>query len=162
MRPKKYFFSKKKSNFFLKKFFFPNFSNSCSLNIVEPKIWRRLGTFLSCFSKPKPSHTTDCRSNTYLIMNKLLQLYTFNVPCHKKSASLRLTFYVRFLHISEFPCEADVSKLFKSYTLSFFSCRLIPRSADVLFLQLEDPVDCWVLYSGLFGSEKNNFGCNQD
>ena len=45
------FFSKKnfKNNFF-EKFFFPNFYNSCSLNIFEPKIWRRLGTFPSCFS----------------------------------------------------------------------------------------------------------------
>ena len=43
------FFSKKnfKNNFF-EKFFFPNFHNSCSLNIFEPKIWRRLGTFPSC------------------------------------------------------------------------------------------------------------------
>ena len=45
------FFSKKKSKkFFLKKNFFPNFSNSCSLNIFEPKIWRRLGTFPSCLN----------------------------------------------------------------------------------------------------------------
>ena len=46
------FFSKKnfKNNFF-EKFFFPNFYNSCSLNIFEPKIWRRLGTFPSCFYK---------------------------------------------------------------------------------------------------------------
>ena len=36
----KYFFGKK---------IFPNISNSCSLNIFEPKIWRRLGTFPSCF-----------------------------------------------------------------------------------------------------------------
>ena len=43
------FFRKKIKNFFWKKFFFPNFSNSCSLNIFEPKIWRRLGTFPSCF-----------------------------------------------------------------------------------------------------------------
>ena len=44
------FFRKKKIKiFFLKKKFFPNFSNSCSLNIFEPKIWRRLGTFPSCF-----------------------------------------------------------------------------------------------------------------
>ena len=50
VRPKKYFFFEKKSKFFFeKKFFFPNFSNSCSLNIFEPKIWRRLGTFPSCF-----------------------------------------------------------------------------------------------------------------
>ena len=44
------FFSKKnfKNNFF-EKFFFPNFYNSCSLNIFEPKIWRRLGTFPSCY-----------------------------------------------------------------------------------------------------------------
>ena len=35
--------------FFGKKYFFPNISNSCSLNIFEPKIWRRLGTFPSCF-----------------------------------------------------------------------------------------------------------------
>ena len=48
VRPKKSFFSKKKSKFFWKKNFFPNFSNSCSLNIFEPKIWRRLGTFPSC------------------------------------------------------------------------------------------------------------------
>ena len=43
------FFSKKnfKNNFF-EKFFFPNFYNTCSLNIFEPKIWRRLGTFPSC------------------------------------------------------------------------------------------------------------------
>ena len=49
LRLKKYFFSKKnfKNNFF-EKFFFPNFYNSCSLNIFEPKIWRRLGTFPSC------------------------------------------------------------------------------------------------------------------
>ena len=33
----------------MKKIFFPNFSNSCSLNIFEPKIWRRLGAFPSCF-----------------------------------------------------------------------------------------------------------------
>ena len=45
----KILFFEKKSNFFLKKKFFPNFSNSCSLNIFEPKIWRRLGTFPSCF-----------------------------------------------------------------------------------------------------------------
>ena len=31
--------------------FFPNISNSCSLNIFEPKIWRRLGTFPSCSIK---------------------------------------------------------------------------------------------------------------
>ena len=43
------FFRKKSKIFFWKKFFFPNFSNSCSLNIFEPKIWRRLGTFPSCF-----------------------------------------------------------------------------------------------------------------
>ena len=42
------FFEKKIKIFFLKKNFFPNFSNSCSLNIFEPKIWRRLGTFPSC------------------------------------------------------------------------------------------------------------------
>ena len=45
---KKYFFSKKKFQIFLKKIIFPNVSNSCSLNIFEPKIWRRLGTFPSC------------------------------------------------------------------------------------------------------------------
>ena len=46
----KNFFSKKNSKIiFLKKNFFPNFSNSCSLNIFEPKIWCRLGTFPSCF-----------------------------------------------------------------------------------------------------------------
>ena len=50
LRLKKYFFFEKnfKNNFF-EKFFFPNFYNSCSLNIFEPKIWRRLGTFPSCF-----------------------------------------------------------------------------------------------------------------
>ena len=41
----KILFSKKK----FENNFFPNFSNSCSLNIFEPKIWRRLGTFPSCF-----------------------------------------------------------------------------------------------------------------
>ena len=46
------FFRKKNQKFFFEKFFFPNFSNSCSLNIFEPKIWRRLGTFPSCFSFP--------------------------------------------------------------------------------------------------------------
>ena len=29
---------------------FPNISNSCSLNTTEPNIWRRLGTFPSCYS----------------------------------------------------------------------------------------------------------------
>ena len=44
------FFEKKiQKKFFLKNFFSPNFYNSCSLNIFEPKIWRRLGTFPSCF-----------------------------------------------------------------------------------------------------------------
>ena len=33
---KKYFFSEKKFQFFLKKIIFPNVSNSCSLNIFEP------------------------------------------------------------------------------------------------------------------------------
>ena len=42
------FFKKNFKNNFLENFF-PNFSNSCSLNIFEPKIWRRLGTFPSCF-----------------------------------------------------------------------------------------------------------------
>ena len=57
VRPKKYFFSKKIKIFFWKKFFFPNFSNSCSLNIFEPKIWRRLGTFPSCFFFSLQSHS---------------------------------------------------------------------------------------------------------
>ena len=35
--------------FWKKNNFFPDISNSCSLNIFEPKIWRRLGTFPSCF-----------------------------------------------------------------------------------------------------------------
>ena len=50
LRLKKYFFFEKKNSkiIFLKNFFFPNFYNSCSLNIFEPKIWRRLGTFPSC------------------------------------------------------------------------------------------------------------------
>ena len=43
------FFRKKFKNNFFEKKNFPNFSNSCSLNIFEPKIWRRLGTFPSCF-----------------------------------------------------------------------------------------------------------------
>ena len=48
VRLEKYFFEKKfKKNFFEK--FFPKISNSCSLNIFEPKIWRRLGTFPTCF-----------------------------------------------------------------------------------------------------------------
>ena len=51
------FFFEKKSKFFLKKNFFPNFSNSCSLNIFEPKIWRRLGTFPSCFFVRLQSHS---------------------------------------------------------------------------------------------------------
>ena len=47
----KIIFSKKNSKInFLQKKNFPNFSNSCSLNIFEPKIWRRLETFPSCSS----------------------------------------------------------------------------------------------------------------
>ena len=50
-------FFRKKNQFFFEKFFFPNFSNSCSLNIFEPKIWRRLGTFPSCFFFSLQSHS---------------------------------------------------------------------------------------------------------
>ena len=58
LRLKKYFFFEKnfKNNFF-EKFFFPNFYNSCSLNIFEPKIWRRLGTFPSYFFFSWQSHS---------------------------------------------------------------------------------------------------------
>ena len=54
------FFRKKNQIFFLKKFFFPNFSNSCSLNIFEPKIWRRLGTFPSCLLLMYIDDLPDC------------------------------------------------------------------------------------------------------
>ena len=64
VRPKKYFFFEKKSIFFWKNFFFPNFSNSCSLNIFEPKIWRRLGTFPSCLVNTKDIIDTTCSPQT--------------------------------------------------------------------------------------------------
>ena len=51
------FFRKKNRKFFFEKKIFPNFSNSCSLNIFEPKIWRRLGTFPSCFVDWSPKTT---------------------------------------------------------------------------------------------------------
>ena len=57
LRLKKYFFEKNFKNNFFEKFFFPNFYNSCSLNIFEPKIWRRLGTFPSCFFFSLQSHS---------------------------------------------------------------------------------------------------------
>ena len=44
-------FLKRKNNFSA------NISNSCSLNIFEPKIWRRLGTFPSCFFFSWQSHS---------------------------------------------------------------------------------------------------------
>ena len=53
-------------NIFRKKFkkiFFPNFYNSGSLNIFEPKIWRRLGTFPSCFLFSHPSHCAKFYEN---------------------------------------------------------------------------------------------------
>ena len=37
------FFEKNSKIIFFEKKIFPNFSNSCSLNIFEPNIWRRLG-----------------------------------------------------------------------------------------------------------------------
>ena len=79
VRPKKYFFSKKNQNFFLKKkIFFPNFSNSCSLNIFEPKIWRRLGTFPSCFSSDYNPHTDRSTFLTILTILKSYNSYLAN------------------------------------------------------------------------------------
>ena len=77
LRLKKYFFSKKnfKNNFF-EKFFFPNFYNSCSLNIFEPKIWRRLGTFSSCLilriDAGVLNHLKNCYSSTPNNLKQLL------------------------------------------------------------------------------------------
>ena len=49
----------------MKKIFFPNFSNSCSLNIFEPKIWRRLGTFPSCFFFFSPDYNPHTDRSTF-------------------------------------------------------------------------------------------------
>ena len=79
VRPKNTFFSKKNQNFFLKKNFFPNFSNSCSLNIFEPKIWRRLGTFPSCFKK---NYSTVIKKSSPYALNVVINQVELLICSH--------------------------------------------------------------------------------
>ena len=79
------FFRKKISKIIFLKFFFPNFYNSCSLNIFEPKIWRRLGTFPSCFSSDYNPHTDRSTFLTILTILKSYNCYLANLKYWRKS-----------------------------------------------------------------------------
>ena len=87
------FFRKKiKINFFLKKNF-SNFSNSCSLNIFEPKIWRRLGTFPSCSSIMLYTLPLELEMHFYTILSRKYSVFLHTIPGETKGYSPASSFF---------------------------------------------------------------------
>ena len=119
------FFEKNFKNNFFEKKFFPNFSNSCSLNIFEPKIWRRLGTFPSCFL-----FKTDSKRRT-LTFSTLQLKETKRIP--------PLVFYFLFT-FSRKPTKPDVPKgsplwiFFGTMRLFFENFLMSPKGPPSRFL----------------------------
>ena len=86
-------FFRKKIKIFFEKKNFPNFSNSCSLNIFEPKIWRRLGTFPSCLHfRSFKIVTAAKKAKSQFTSLHFFQIY-FSTPFARGIRDMRLTFF---------------------------------------------------------------------
>ena len=126
------FFRKKNFKFFLKKIIFPNVSNSCSLNIFEPKIWRRLGTFPSCFSSDYNLHTDR---STFLTILKSYNSYLANLKDWRKS--LRSSIFTSSKKLKGTKGYSTPSVVF-SALWDLFSKKKFPKGSPFNFLEFSD------------------------
>ena len=145
------FFRKKIKILFLKKKFFPNFSNSCSLNIFEPKIWRRLGTFPSCFFFSWQSHS-EC--STFLQSS----VHLFNWFSEKQEiADSILALSHKFFYASKSRGETKWSPLWVFLTLCDFFSKIfefyqrVPPCIFLKFSVCKNVEWAWMASSEFFG-----------
>ena len=94
------FFRKKIKNFFLKKIFFPNFSNSCSLNIFEPKIWRRLGTFPSCWYLLIHTFPNGSYFWSFFVVELSIREHTSHFFCNRKNCKTKFDILISKIRCS--------------------------------------------------------------